>query len=116
MNQAGDKLTLLHGVLDAMAARARAAMHNIANQNTPGYKRYVVHFEDEMRQAAAAGRPAGDVAPVVVRDESGPEGVNNVTLFDEVATLDKVKLVYDLFTQRTGAHFLRLKRAITGRG
>ncbi len=58
-------------VLDAMAVRARVAMHNIANQNVPGFKRYQVQFEDLLRDAGGAGKPLEDVEPVVTRDESG---------------------------------------------
>ena len=43
--------------LDAAALRARVAMHNIANQNTPGFKRYVVSFEERLAEAHADGRP-----------------------------------------------------------
>jgi len=102
-------------VLDAMAVRARVAMHNIANQNVPGFKRYQVQFEDLLRDAQDGGRPVANVDPVVSRDESGAPGQNNVQLMDEMATLDKVRLLHDVFTRRLGGNFNQLNRAIFGR-
>ena len=32
-------------LLDALDARAKASLHNIANQNVPGFKRQEVRFE-----------------------------------------------------------------------
>jgi hypothetical protein len=55
------------------------------------------------------------VHPHVVRDESGPAGQNNVSLFDEMATLDKVRLLFEVAAQRAGSKFARLNRAIFGR-
>lgn len=108
-------LGLTQRVLDAMTVRARTIQHNVANQNTPGFKRYEVSFEAELRKAHAAGEPGGDVHAKVVRDESGPAGQNNVSLFDEMATLDKVRLLFEVAAQRAGSKFARLNRAIFGR-
>jgi flagellar basal-body rod protein FlgB len=102
-------------VLDALAVRSRVALHNIANQNVPGFKRYVVRFEEHLRAAAAEGKPMHAIDPVVERDTSGPPGQNNVSMLDEMATLDKVRLLHDIFTRRMGGHFATLNRAIFGR-
>ena len=44
-----------HHALDAMTRRTKAAIHNIANQNVEGFKRYTVSFEDQLREAIDAG-------------------------------------------------------------
>jgi flagellar basal-body rod protein FlgB len=111
----GEGIDLTHRVLDAMSVRARATLHNLANQNTPGFKRYVVDFEEHLQRAQARGDDLADVHPVARRDESGGTNVNNVSMFEEAATLDKVRLVYEFFTQRAGAYFARLNKAIHGR-
>ena len=103
-------------MLEAAEVRARVILHNIANQNTPGFKRYAVSFEDRLREAHASGKPLGDVHPLIQRDLSGPRGENNVSLVQELADLEKVKLVHDLFVRRVGGYFSHLNKAIRGRG
>lgn len=110
------ELGVTQRVLDAAAIRARVILHNIANQNTPGFKRFVVSFEDRLREAQRDGRPASEVEPVVERDRSGPPGRNNVDAVEETALLEKVQLVNDIFTRRAGGYFQRLNAAIRGRG
>jgi flagellar basal-body rod protein FlgB len=102
-------------VLDAIELRAKVALHNIANQNTPGFKRYEVRFEDMLKQATAEGKDPSTVLPVVQRDESGVPGKNNVSLLQEMSILDKSRLLQDLFTRRAGNYFSTVNRAIFGR-
>lgn len=102
-------------VLDTLNLRARVVFHNIANQNVPGFKRYRVQFEDQLRTAMREGRSLDRVEPVVERDQSGAPGQNNVSLLDEMATLDKVRLLHDVFSRRVGGYFAQLNRAIFGR-
>jgi flagellar basal body rod protein FlgB len=106
---------LARKLLDALDARAKASLHNIANQNVPGFKRYVVRFEDVLKKQLEGGGKAEDVNPVVERDESGPAGQNNVSLVDETATLDKVKLLHEFATRRVGGYFSTMNKAIFGR-
>ena len=57
-------------------------MHNLANENTPGFRRSVVQFEEHLRQALLS--PSTDAAlvePRIVQDDvtpGGPDG-NNVS-------------------------------------
>lgn len=101
-------------VLDALAVRAKVILHNIANQNTPGYKRYTVSFEERLRAAHEAQQDETEVYPVVSRDTSGPPGRNNVSPMEELAALEKVKLMQEIFTRRVGSYFQRLNKAIRG--
>ena len=109
-------LGVTHRVLDATAVRTKVILHNIANQNTPGFKRYMVSFEDRMREAQAAGKDLADVHPVVTRDESGPPGQNNVSVVEELALLEKVKMVHEIFTRRAGGYFAKINKSIRGQG
>ena len=95
--------------------------HNLANVNTPGYKRSEVVFQDKLSAAIAAlegnqarvarthprhlpsGEPAllRDVEPeVVVRAETSlrPDG-NNVDLDSEIVRLSQNQLLYRSLTQ-----------------
>ena len=111
----GKGLGVTHRVLDAVAVRTRVILHNIANQNTPGYKRYTVSFEDNLREAHLAGAEGRNVHPVVTRDSSGPPGENNVSVMHELALLEKVKLLHDIFSRRAGGYFKHMNKAIYGR-
>jgi len=102
-------------VLDAMAMRANVIAHNVANQNTPGFKRFEVVFEERLRAAHAMGKDADTVVPLVQRDRSGPDGVNNVSVTEELAELEKVRLLYDLFSRRAAGSLAMMNRAIASR-
>jgi flagellar basal body rod protein FlgB len=102
-------------MLDVLSRRTKAAMHNIANQNVPGFKRYQVRFEDLLQEAAKKGDDERTVEPVVERDMSGPPGANNVVLMEELSLLGKTSMLHDLMTRRAGAYFSTLNKAIFGR-
>jgi len=104
-----------HHTLDALQARAKAAMHNIANQNVEGFKRYEVKFEEMLREAVDSGEGVGSVEPVVQRDTSGPAGENNVVLMEELALIGKTELMHGLMLRRAGGYFKNLNKAIYGR-
>lgn len=111
-----DRDTALVGkVLEAIDVRTKATLSNLANKNTPGYKRYTVRFEDLMRKADADGRDLLTVEPLVERDQSGPPGVNNVDMLTEMSQLEKLSLLQDLFTRRAGGYFSTMNKAIFGR-
>ncbi len=101
-------------VLDALNMRTQVAMNNIANQNTPGYKRYQVTFEEELRSAHASGDGVNSVVPKVIRDTSGLPGENNVSVFEEQSMLEKVRMLHAIFSQRAGGYFGKMNRAIRG--
>jgi flagellar basal-body rod protein FlgB len=105
----------LQQTLGALTERTKAAIHNIANQNVPGFKRYTVRFEDALREAAASGDSTARIEASVERDTSGPAGENNVVLMEELALLGKTSLMHDVMTRRVGSYFNTLNKAILGR-
>ena len=104
-----------HNTLDALQARAKAAIHNIANQNVEGFKRFEVRFEDMLREADEAGEKLASVKPIVQRDTSGGAGQNNVVLMDELALLGKTELMHDYMLRRAGGYFKTMNKAIYGK-
>jgi len=102
-------------VIDALTARGKASLHNIANQNTKGFKRYEVRFEEFLTKADKSGEKLGEVKHEVVRDTSGAEGLNNVVLMDELALLGKTTLLQDVMTRRLGGYKSYINKAIYGR-
>ena len=111
----GNDMALTQKMLGALEARVHAAFQNIANQNTPGYKRRIVHFEDLLREKLERGASVDDVTWQETRDTSGPPEQNTVSLVDEMALLDKTKLLHELVTRRAGGYFRQLNSAIYGR-
>lgn len=94
--------TVLSKTLDAQAARQKAIANNIANVETPGYKRQYVSFEEELRHVLErkGGHDVREglrgLAPRLLTDSvspSRPDG-NNVNIDAEIADLAKVSLKY----------------------
>lgn len=104
-----------HHTLDALTRRTKAAIHNIANQNVDGFKRYTVRFEDKLREAIDAGEGEGAVEATVERDTSGEAGANNVVLMEELALLGKTQIMHDFMLRRASGYFSSINKAIQGR-
>jgi flagellar basal body rod protein FlgB len=104
-----------HHALDALTRRTKAAIHNIANQNVDGFKRFTVRFEDALREAVEAGESEASVQASVERDTSGPAGENNVVLMDELALLGKTQIMHDYMLRRAKGYFTHINKAINGR-
>ena len=94
--------TVLSKTLDAAATRQKSIAANIANVETPGYKRSYVSFEQELQ--AILSRPnkhdvregLRDLSPQTLIDTfspSKPDG-NNVNIDAEIADLARTALKY----------------------
>jgi flagellar basal-body rod protein FlgB len=101
--------------LDAAAVRHKVIANNIANVETPGYKRSEVLFEDHLKQVLEGAdrrlvkRRVRELEPVVTTDTlspSRPDG-NNVSIDREMADLAKNSLRYEAAVQ-----ILNLKNAM----
>jgi flagellar basal-body rod protein FlgB len=108
--------------LDAIALRQDAIASNIANLETPGYKRLDVApaFNSELERACAARDP-GQIAalnPQIAVDPNAaavsPDG-NTVNLESELLEMNKNSLAGTLQTQLITTDFYRLRMAITGK-
>jgi len=108
--------------LDAVALRQEAIASNIANLETPGYKRLDLapSFQIELDRACATGdvRQIAALQPSLAPDSTavpnGPDG-NNVSLEKEMAQLSQNTLVHNLETQLVSNMLLRLRTAITAK-
>ena len=90
-------------LMDVSTLRARVTAHNVANLNTPGYRRKEVLFEESLRRALSQEEPgATPVLPAqVVEDRGGtikPNG-NNVVLEDELAFNAKNHLYFQVVSE-----------------
>jgi flagellar basal-body rod protein FlgB len=109
---------LLQRVLDAASLRHRVIAHNLANVNTPGFRRQEVRFSDRLAQAIASGdAEATGTARIEVRPARDPSlrpDGSNVSLEREVGDLMKNALVYQTVTQLLSARVAAYRAAITG--
>ena len=109
-------------MLDATALRHEAIASNLANLETPNYRRIDLapSFSSEL-QGAVAAQNAGKISglqPSLAIDPSavasGQDG-NTVQLESELMQLSQNTLAHTLETQLVTGELVRLRMAITGR-
>ncbi|MDA1267178.1 MAG: flagellar basal body rod protein FlgB [Planctomycetota bacterium] len=96
-----NKDLLLH-LMTASTMRAKVLAGNVANQNTPGYKRREVAFEDQLAQEIKRGASVQDLVkldPVVSIDENAEarEDGNTVDMESEVSASRENRVLYELY-------------------
>jgi flagellar basal-body rod protein FlgB len=118
----GDGFVAQTRALDASALRQQLIANNLANVNTPGYKRQDVAFESKL--AHALGESAHGIAGAV--DRVRPEIVtqsnntmradgNNVDMESENVNAAINTLRYEALTEMVGGYFTGIKAAIAGK-
>ena len=111
---------LLAKLTDVTHLRHQVLAQNVANVNTPGYRRLDVRFEDSLAEQLAA-HPEGSLQgmkPDVVQDQvtpTRPDG-NNVEIDMEMMRLNKNTLLGNTYLQLMTTKLGMMKRAIGGRG
>lgn len=121
----GDGFVAQTRALDAASLRQQTIAHNLANVNTPGFKRQDVTFESQMAHALLEHRTArnADDTPVervhaqvvTPSNNSLRADGNNVDMEAENVNSAINTLKYEALTQMVGGYFTGLKAAITGR-
>ena len=109
-------------MLDVTALRNEAIASNIANLETPGYKRLDVapSFQTELKQAVESQNTSriGSLQPQLTVDSSvtsGNRDGNTVQLESELMNLSQNTLAHTLETQLVSSSLMRLQSAISGR-
>ena len=108
-------------LLDVADLRHRALTANLANVETPGYKRVDLpaDFAQQLQKTVDSGkidlrqmnlRLVEDGSAAAVR----PDG-NNVTLDQEMLEINRNALEYQFLTEYVSSSITRLRTAITGR-
>jgi flagellar basal-body rod protein FlgB len=108
---------IIHKALDASWKRNEVIAQNIANVDTPGYKRKSVSFEDELRKAMdSKDFRKGDVDQIEIKVVQENKNLsmrldgNNVDIDAEMAELAKNTIKYNALVQMAG--FDKLKMVI----
>ncbi len=110
---------LLLKLLSASGQRSKAIANNIANQNTPGYRRQVVQFESLLEQAMNMGASASDgsllaIEPTQFEDESTPgrSDGNNVNLELEIYASRENRILAETYRTMLQSHYRMLDIAM----
>ncbi|HEV8541901.1 MAG TPA: flagellar basal body rod protein FlgB [Verrucomicrobiae bacterium] len=109
-------------MMDATVLRQEAIASNIANIETPNYKRMDVapSFAQELRTALSSkdAQKISSVTPAITEDSSSVSpnrDGNTVQLETEMMNLSQNTLAHALETQLVSGSLLKLRLAITGR-
>lgn len=123
-------MSLLRQGLDAGSMRQRTIANNVANINTPGFKKSYVSFEDRLKEAIdSKGGPLKGSHPMhigVAAKETRPEvkqvkgttmrlDGNNVDIDEEMVNLAAATVQYDVVAQGLIDRFNILGLVISGR-
>jgi len=116
--------------LDILWQRHQVVMHNIANEDTPGFKAKRLEFAGMLqREISAQARTStsafgqrgsalnrGQMRAIEVEDNRhiGRADGNNVDIDSEFIEQARIQLHWNLAIQRAGSRYNTLKYAITG--
>lgn len=125
---------VMHRAMDAAMLRHDVLADNVANVNTPGFKRSDVHYEGELasalegasfrgRKTRAGHRDIGRVDPedvvaraVTFRHLSMRNDENDVDIDKEMGELAKTQLQYRAVVQAYSGEFGKVSRTIQNAG
>jgi flagellar basal-body rod protein FlgB len=105
----------LERALQGTSARQAALAENLANANTPGYRRRDVDFQSALSAALSQGKPAVERAPLTtVTDMSAPLRADgsNVDVEREGAALARAGLEHEALVAVAGARHNILRAAM----
>ncbi|MBE7444449.1 MAG: flagellar basal body rod protein FlgB [Planctomycetia bacterium] len=112
-------MNLLEKMLDVSATKHKVIANNIANINTPGYKKMEVSFAEQLEKVikdTSASKFDAFQPKIVVSKEDTNVAVrndgNNVDMDKEVSALMKNTLSYNVYTQLLSKKMDLVKSAI----
>jgi len=117
MPQPVDLVGLLQAGIKAEEARQRTIASNIANLETPGYRRFEVRFEDLLAKAIKSGAAADlrDVEPETFQPRSTPvrSNGNDVSLEMEIGEMLKNSIRETALVRLLRKKFAQVEDAIS---
>ncbi len=129
LKQFYNNVDILGKALDGVWLRNKTINHNIANANTPNYKRLTVSFEDKLKKAMEKeenklvrthpkhfpiSKSINDIKPEIMVDRnfSYRFDENNVNIDTESANLAKNTIMYNALVSQTIDEFDKIKNVI----
>jgi len=108
--------------LDAVALRQEAINNNLANLETPGYKRVDLapNFEQELERASSSndGEQISSLNPTLAVDNTSAAGSkdgNTVHLEQELMRMNQNAMTHALETQMISGMLAKMRLAISGK-
>jgi flagellar basal-body rod protein FlgB len=118
MHVTDSQVDLLARLLDVATMRHEVIAQNVANVNTPGYRRQDVAFDEAFTRALQAGHEeaALRVTPQVIERGGAAERAdgNNVDVDVEMGQLQKNTILYEVFAQLLAGQLATMRSAISG--
>lgn len=106
----------IEAALRGASLRQSVLANNIANMNTPGYRRGTVQFESLLADAMEAGKPMqeGDLNDQVTQPRTTPVDFqdNDVDLEMEVGEMIKNTAMYKTYMRMLGRAYHKMELAI----
>lgn len=121
----GNTITMMGRSLDYLWKKQEITLDNIANIDTPGYKRKSVEFEDLFRRKLTTAAQTGkredvrqaiqNTPDMVVKDDTSVRADKNGVNADvEYTELTRTALQYQYLVQSVNADFTRYRSVIKG--
>jgi flagellar basal-body rod protein FlgB len=105
----------LEAGLRAAGLQGKAIAQNIANLNTPGYRRVAIEFRKRLAEAAAAGDPGRlDAQLLRPMNTQVRSNGNDVDLDMEVGALIKNGALYKTYMRILAKRYRQLELAVRG--
>jgi flagellar basal-body rod protein FlgB len=104
-------IKLLANAMDAYSLRQKMTASNVANIDTPGYKKVSVSFEQELQEAEKSRlsmESLDDVNPRIVQTDEQP------ILENEMMEMADTQMRIQLVTRALRENFEQIKTGITG--
>lgn len=109
---------LLAKAVDVTVLRHKVLSQNVANVNTPGYRKLDVSFDDALaKHLERHGEDGvGQLQPTIVEDTTTPARLdgNNVDIDREMMRLNKNTLLNNTYLQIVATKTAMMRRAING--
>lgn len=114
--------------LDGTWERNKVITHNMANVNTPNYKRKIVTFEEQLKKSISTSKIALEktndkhigigtnrFTPIITEDKTLSYRIdgNNVNIDLEAADLAKNSIMYDALIKQVIGEFDKIKNVIS---
>lgn len=105
-------IRLLSKAMDVYTLRQKITSANIANLDTPGYKKISVNFEDELRRVTEQQMPSQElsqISPKIVKQDESP------LLEEEMLTMADTQIRVQLVSRALRGSYESISSGITGR-
>ena len=119
MDLSDKNVVLLSKLLDLTTAKNKVIANNIANTNTPGFKKFEVSFQKELRKAVES-KNINKVKNIqesitMSKDKSTRKDGNNVDLDKELVTFYQMSDRHNIYLEILSKKFKGMITAIQGR-